>query len=154
MRRWTCAAVAALMGIGGCAPDPGGDDSQEGYRPGLHAMMLELQLRHANLWFAGAAGNWALADFQINELEGLLEEIAELHPTYHEHRVRDLLEAMLGPAVDEVEAAVSAEDPTAFAASFDRLTASCNACHAATDRGMIVIQRPQTPPRDNLRFEP
>jgi hypothetical protein len=148
----TMAALFAL--VPGCAPGPEGAAPQEGYRPGLHAMMLELQLRHANLWFAGEAGNWALADFQLHEMEALVEETAEFHPTYREHRVRELLEAMLEPAVEEVEEAVRAGDRSAFATAFDRLTASCNSCHAATDRGMIVIQRPGVPPRDNLRFDP
>src|SRR6478609_9284073 len=36
--------------------------------PELGAQMLELQIRHARLWQAGAARNWILAQFQLAEL--------------------------------------------------------------------------------------
>jgi mono/diheme cytochrome c family protein len=151
----TLLAALLLCSAAGCDATPeGGGDAADAYTPGLHAMMLELQLRHATLWFAGEAANWELADYQIHELEGLLEEIARYHPTYRDHPIGELLQAMLEPAIEEMEDAVDAADAAAFTAGFDRLTAGCNACHAATERGMIVIQRPRTPPLDNLRFAP
>jgi hypothetical protein len=148
-------AAVLICAATGCGADPqSGREGAAAYAPGLHAMMLELQLRHATLWFAGEAANWELADYQIHELEALLEEIARHHPTYREHRIGELLPRMLEPAIEEMEDAVSAGDAAAFTGGFDRLTAGCNACHVTTERGMIVIQRPRSPPRDNLRFAP
>ena len=37
--------------------------------PELGEQMLELQIRHARLWFAGAAKNWMLAAFSLHELD-------------------------------------------------------------------------------------
>ena len=40
------------------------------------------------------------------------------------------------------------------AAAFDQLTAACNACHEAANRGFIVIRRPATSQFPNQSFAP
>jgi hypothetical protein len=126
----------------------------EAFTPGLHSLMVELQHRHATLWFAGEAENWALADYFLHELEELIEDIEELHPEYDGIPVADWLAEMTVPAVDALEAAVDGTDPQAFAAAYDQLTVACNACHVASDRAALVIQRPTAPPLTNLRYIP
>jgi hypothetical protein len=128
------------------------DEMEQRFRPGLHSLMQQVQVRHAQLWFAGEAGNTELAEYQVHELEELIEDIAELHPEYDDRPVAELLEQLLTPALEDVERAIRGEQE--FAAAFDRLTRQCNDCHAATDRRAIVIQRPRTPPLDNLRYTP
>jgi hypothetical protein len=154
--------MATAMTAGGCQAGPERTSSlearmaevEERFRPGLHSLMQQVQLRHAQLWFAGEAGNWELADYQAHELEELLEQIQELHPEYDGRSVAELLEQLLQPAVERVESAIDTRQPAEFAAAFDDMTTQCNACHAATDRRAIVIQRPTTRPLDNLRYEP
>jgi hypothetical protein len=114
--------------------------------------MVDLGIRHASLWFAGEAENWPLADYMIHELEELVEAIEELHPVYREVQVAALIREMTHPAVEALEEAVEGEDRAAFAGAYDRLTAACNACHVASDRGVLVIQRPTAPPLTNLRY--
>jgi hypothetical protein len=145
------AAALLLLFLAACAPAAvdGHDDG-----PGLHTMMVDLQYRHATVWFAGAAGNWPLADYHVHEIEELTAEIAEQHPTYDDMPIADLMSALLMPAVEALAAAVDTGEAAAFEAAYDRLTAQCNACHESTNRGVIVIQRPRTPPMDNVRFEP
>jgi hypothetical protein len=155
-RRFTLLLVSAAL-TAGCQQDDTAtvlrmDEMEQRYRPGLHSLMQQVQVRHAQLWFAGAAGNVALAEYQVHELEELIEDIAELHPEYDDKPVAQLLGQLLTPALEDVERAVRGEHD--FAAAFDRLTQQCNACHAATDRSAIVMQRPRTPPLDNLRYEP
>jgi hypothetical protein len=152
-------ALAVGMTSPGCSTT---DDANElrfqqmeaRFTPGLHTLMAELGARHAALWFAGEAGNWPLADYMAHELEELVEEIEELHPVYREVQVAAMLRETTVPAVEQVEEAVEAGDAAAFAAAFDRLTAACNQCHAASGRGFIVMQRPENPPYTNLRFAP
>jgi hypothetical protein len=121
---------------------------------GLHAQMVDLQFRHANVWFAGEAGNWPLAEYHMHELEELTGDIAELHPEYDGIPIAELMRAMLAPAVEQLVAAVDAGDTGSFGAAFDRVTEQCNACHQESRRGMIVVQRPRVPPFDNIRFAP
>lgn len=136
------------------AADPRLAALEERFRPGLHALMVDLQFRHANLWFAGEAENWRLADYHMHEIEELTGDILELHPTYDGIPVADLLNALLMPTVEQLAAVVDDGDGPAFEMAFDRFTAQCNACHQASDRAMIVVQRPRTPPFDNVRYAP
>jgi hypothetical protein len=157
------ATLLFVLTFSACAPPADGPDPRlqelreeltERFTPGLHTLMVDLGVRHASLWFAGDAENWPLADYMVHELEELVEDIEELHPVYREVQVAALLGEMTRPAVEDLEDAVEEEDRTAFAEAFDHLTAACNACHVASDRGALVIQRPTAPPLTNLRFSP
>lgn len=159
-----CLLAVALV-LPGCAEAPADavDEARlseavtelsQRFTPGLHTLMVDLAMRHGSLWFAGEAENWALADYMIHELEELVEEIEELHPVYREVQVAQLLREMTHPAVEALEDAVEGEDPGAFVRAYDELTRACNACHVASDRGAIVMERPTAPPLSNLRFRP
>jgi len=124
------------------------------YTPGLHTMMVDLQFRHANVWFAGVAGNWPLAHYHMHEIEELTDDIIDGHSTYDDVPVAELMRSLLVPSVVQLAAAIDAGDHAAFETAYDALTAQCNACHLASAREMIVIQRPTSPPFDNVRFAP
>jgi cytochrome c553 len=125
--------------------------------PELGAQMLELQIRHARLWQAGQARNWVLTQFQLAELResfaGIVETNGE-HAALQPQRLAEVLPAMTDPALEQMQAAVDAQDGAKFDAAFDSLSAACTACHAASGHGFLVIQRPRTPILDNLRAEP
>ena len=125
--------------------------------PELGQQMLELQIRHARLWQAGAARNWLLTQFQLAELRESLGGVVELngeHAAVQPQRLADLLPAMMDPPLRKMQAAVDAQDAAGFDAAFDAVSAACSACHATTDHGFLVIQRPLTPVLDNLRASP
>jgi len=126
---------------------------EERFTPGLHTLMGSVANRHAMLWFAGQAENWALVDYQIHEMEELIEEIEELHPVYDGIPVAQLLGEMTHPAMEALEAALAARDRAAFTSSFDRLTQACNSCHVAADREVILVVRPSSPPITNLSIQ-
>lgn len=157
LRRGAALPILAAALLAGCergaAPDPA-DGASAPERPGLHAMMTELQHRHANLWVAGDAENWPLAAYHVHELEELLEKTAAYHPEYDGVAVAELLESTTIPAVAALDSAVGAGDAVRFRSAFDDLTLRCNACHAAAERPFLAIQRPTRPPLDNLRFAP
>jgi hypothetical protein len=58
---WCVALVCACCGAAG-ADESGG--------PGLGEIMSANQMRHVKLWFAGEAGNWPLASYEVDELTG------------------------------------------------------------------------------------
>jgi hypothetical protein len=124
------------------------------YTPGLVEFMLTVQSHHAKLWLAGNAGNWALAEYQTDELKELIEDIASRVPVYKDVPVGTMIEAASLPPLGDIENAIKARDGKAFAAAFDKLTAACNACHEAANRGFIVVQRPASSPFPNQSFAP
>jgi hypothetical protein len=153
------AVAAGLILLPGCErrADQGADDARwaerEGrFAPGLHTLMVDLSVRHASLWFAGEEGNWPLARYMVDELHKLLEDIEELHPVYREVPVAQLLGEMTKPQVESLDVAIDNGDHPAFVDAYDRLTAACNACHAASGREYIVMQRPSMPALTNLRY--
>lgn len=122
--------------------------------PELGQQMLELQIRHGRLWAAGEAENWMLTQFQLAELRESFSAVVELngeHAALQPQRLADVLPAMTDPALTQLQEAVDGQDKRKFEAAYDALSNACNACHAASDHGFLVIQRPQTPVLDNLR---
>ena len=124
------------------------------YEPGLIEFMLTVQSHHAKLWLAGNASNWDLAEYQADELKELIEDIATRVPVYKDVPVGKMIEASSLPPLGDVEKAIKARDGKAFASAFDKLTAACNACHEASNRGFIVIQRPAAAAFPNQSFAP
>jgi hypothetical protein len=124
--------------------------------PELGAQMLELQIRHARLWQPIQERNFLLVQFQLAELREAFDGIVESngdHAALQPQRLAVVMPAMVGPPLQQLQAAVDAHDGDKLEAGYDALTASCNGCHAAAAHGFLVIQRPRTPVLDNLRAE-
>jgi hypothetical protein len=143
------AGLAIVVGPGAVTSEPA-----KPYEPGLVEFMMHVQIHHAKLWLAGNARNWDLADYQVDELKELLEDIAKRIPVYKQVPVGKMIEATAMVPIGDVEAAIKARDGKAFASAFDKLTAACNSCHEAANRGFIVVQRPTTSPFPNQSFAP
>ena len=112
------------------------------------------QLRHAKLWFAAQARNWALADYEIKELREGFEAVAKYYPTFNDVPLAQMIDAIRDSNFARLDKAVAARDPTKFAAAFDGLSQACNGCHQASNLGFISIRRPTTPPFSNQSFPP
>jgi hypothetical protein len=125
--------------------------------PELGQQMLELQIRHDRLWWAGQAGNWTLAYFMVGELGEALHGIEESNgeaPELQPQKLSVLMPSIMNPAIKGVQEALAKQDNAAFDKAFDHLSASCTACHQVAGAGFLVIQRPQTKLLDNLRYAP
>ena len=113
---------------------------------GLAERMAHLQ-RHAHkLQLSVEANNPRLVGFYIHEIEELAEAIRDEIPSYDDHPVGQLTAEMLLPAVEALESPVEAGDWDAAGDAFDKLIATCNACHDATEHGYIRIRKAQGNP--------
>ena len=124
------------------------------YTPGLVEFMMTVQSHHSKLWLSGNARNWELADYQVDELKEVLEDVAKRVPDYKGTPVGKMIEAATMPPISDIERAIKNRDGAQFTAAFDKLTAACNACHEAANRSFIVVQRPATSPFPNQSFAP
>lgn len=119
------------------------------YKPGLGEFMSGIQVHHSKLWFAGEAQNWALADFEMNEIKEALDGIMEFNT--------DRLEAksipMIFPVMDSLAIAIQEKNPQSFERNYNLLTNTCNNCHRATHHEFNVIKTPDTPPFSNQVFK-
>jgi hypothetical protein len=143
-------ASLCLLGLSARAqnvPAPAQPAAKSADIPGLGEIMTLQQLRHIKLWFAGHAGNWALADYEIGELNEGFEDVDKLLGG-------GTVNKMVGAPLKKLQKAVDDKNSTAFAAAYDQLSAGCNACHHALDHAFIAIQRPTSLPYSDQNFTP
>jgi hypothetical protein len=112
------------------------------------------QMRHLKLWFAGQANNWPLAAYELDELKEGFEDVVKYFPTKDGVPTGTMASAVIEKEVAALEKAIETKDRKQFAAAFDKLTASCNACHQASKHEFIVIRRPAANPYANQSFAP
>jgi hypothetical protein len=112
------------------------------------------QMRQSKLWFAGNARNWDLAGYELDELKEGFEVAAQLFPMVNDVSVTEVIGAITAVQIPELGKSIEARDRAKFVSAFDKLTATCNACHQTTKHGFIVIQRPIALPYTNQSFTP
>jgi hypothetical protein len=140
-------AVPLLAAVAASAQNPAEPAANGGNLAGLGEIMTLQQLRHIKLWFAGRAGNWALADYEIGELNEGFEDVNKLLGG-------DTVEKMVGDPIKALQKAIEDKNRAAFTTAFDKLSAGCNNCHRALDHGFIAIQRPALLPYSDQVFAP
>jgi hypothetical protein len=162
MKGLASAAALGLALAAGCAhadADPPAAHAHSAAKaaafvPGLGEIMSLQQMRHAKLWYAGARGNWALANYELDELREGFDDAGRLHPTHENVPVAALIARLTPAPLEALGKAIQAKSPAEFRRSFDGLTAACNTCHRAANHGFIRIQRPAGPAYGNQEFAP
>ena len=144
-------AAALFTAIAASAQEKSGSQApalqDEPYQPGLGEIMALQQMRHIKLWFAGHAGNWPLADYEIGELKEGFDDVNGLFGG-------DIVAQHVGGPIADLQKAIDAKNGAAFATAFDSLSAGCNACHHTLDHAFIVIARPTLLPYSDQVFAP
>lgn len=120
------------------------------YKPGLGDFMVQIQMHHSKLWFAGKNGNWKLADFETHEILEAVDDIKKYQSERKETQMIDII----NPVLDSVELAITQKDTFQFKNSFTSLTHTCNNCHHETGFAFNVIQIPTIQPFSNQNFKP
>ena len=129
-------------------------EPKEPFTPGLGEIMTLQQMRHLKLWYAGQAGNWPLAGYELDELKEGFEDIVKYQPTHDDVPIGAMATAAIEGEVAALNKAIEAKDRKQFAVAFDKVTAACNAGHHASKHAFIVIRRPAANPYANQSFAP
>ena len=166
MGGWTRAigrslAITSSIFIAACGPrstvtPENAAPAAEAYAPGLGELMSLQQMRHVKLWFAGDAGNWELAAYELDELGEGFDDIVKFHPTHKDSPVapKDAVPRMMTQPLNDLRSAVEKKDRTAFVQAYDAFTDGCNRCHQATNFSFNRVQRPALNPYPNQVFSP
>jgi len=118
------------------------------YKPGFGEFMTYVQIHHAKLWFAGKNQNWALANFEVNEIGEAIEAIQK----YQKERKESQAITIINPAIDSVKIAIQQQNPKLFVQTYTTLTNTCNTCHQSVQFGFNVVKIPDTLPFSNQDF--
>jgi hypothetical protein len=145
-------SLPALIAAWTALAQPAGQPAVE--PPEIGEIMMFQQLRHAKLWFAGKAGNWPLAAYEVKELREGFETVSKYYPTFNNVPLATMIDAIRDANFTELDNAVAAHDRAKFARAFDGLSQACNACHQASELGFISIRRPTAPPFSNQSYAP
>ena len=135
----------ALSLLGAAIGLPQGATGQDKPSAGLADIMITAQVRHIKLWFAGKLGNWRLAGYQLDQMEGSLKQAESLYPT---GRAAEFAPKQMRSVRDAIER----RDAAGFGKAYTELTNECNSCHRALDRSFITIQVPPISPFTDQLF--
>jgi hypothetical protein len=107
--------------------------------PELALLMSRQQVWMDKLGASVRAENRELMDFYAHELEESTEGIIANVETYDGFKIADLTRSILIPDLQRLATAIDGAPISDVKLAYSRLIQSCNACHAATDHGFILI---------------
>jgi hypothetical protein len=112
-------------------------------QPGLARLMPEIGGRIWKCYYAGKAGNRALAAFELKEAVNLMEMGVLLRPKY-----MDSMYSFIEDDVSRIASAIEAEDWAAFEEAFEHVIGQANAYHELYEKGFLRWKMPSMPPPD------
>jgi len=123
-----------------------------------HAMS-DVGQHYANLWFAGEAGNWPLAQFCLDETKSHLRWAVRIIPKRKDAEGREIdLGGILGgletSTLKDLDQAVKAKDREKFGAAYKTQLDACMACHKASNKPFIRLRIPEKADFNILDFKP
>lgn len=134
--------------------DENDDHDKHEHTEGVHlgAHMYELSRRFAAVWYAGQAGNIAMLDYQLHEMEEVIEELDETRPEEAGVDVVARLKSDVESQFENLEASVEKGDTEAFEATYQTIMAKCTTCHVDTKHAFIQVKTPDYNPYSNVSF--
>ncbi len=122
-------------------------------------IMADVGNHFTNLWFAGEAENWPLADFYLGETRSHLEWAIRAKPIRKDTAGREInltsiLEAFDNSQLTQMKQAVDRKDKPAFEAIYKESLTICYACHKASDKPYLRPQVPKVPEAGIINFDP
>jgi len=122
-------------------------------------IMADVGSHFTNLWFAGKAENWPLADFYLGETKSHLKWAVRAKPIRKDNAGRDInltniLEAFENSQLTQLKQAVDRKNKAAFEAVYKESLTTCYSCHKASDKPYLRPQVPTKPEAAIINFDP
>lgn len=166
----TLAAALAIAGYYGAAP--AADDPQptreelqarvealESLIPDQAHIMSDVGYHFSNLWFAGRAENWPLADFYLGETKSHLHWAVRRIPIRKDNQGREvdlvhILEAFENTELAHLKTTIDQKDRAGFERVYRESLTTCYSCHKAADKPYLRPQVPDKPDARIVNFDP
>ncbi|MHB1556284.1 MAG: hypothetical protein ACYC61_02270 [Isosphaeraceae bacterium] len=131
----------------------------EALLPSQSHMMADVGDHFANLWFAGTAENWPLADFYLAETQSHLHWAVRRIPVRKDNKGRDInlmgiLEAFENSQLKELKKTIDGRDAAGFQRMYRESLTMCYSCHKAADKPYLKPRIPIEPPSRIINFDP
>jgi hypothetical protein len=102
--------------------------------PGTEHWMFEIGERYKNLYWAAKQENWEFAQYQVEEIEKLVEVVQLARPNR-----ADTAQEFLETGIPAIQRGVEARKWESFQPAFVQLQHSCMTCHVKNDHGFITV---------------
>jgi len=127
--------------------------------PSQSHMMADVGDHFANLWFAGTAENWPLADFYLSETKSHLHWAVRRIPIRKDNRGQDvnlvnILEAFENSQLTQLKQAIDRKALSGFETLYKESLTVCYSCHKAADKPYLRPQIPTQPASSIVNFNP
>jgi len=127
--------------------------------PSQSHMMADVGDHFTNLWFAGKAENWPLADFYLGETKSHLRWAVRRIPIRKDNRGQDInlvniLDAFENSQLAQLKGTIDRKDKTAFEKVYRESLTMCYSCHKAADKPYLRPQIPSQPASRIMNFDP
>ena len=110
-----------------------------------HAMM-DVAYHFTNLWFAGAKGNWPLAQFYFNEARSHIQWAVRLVPvrksSHGDVHLEEMFTAFDSTLLADLKGKIAAKDPAGFKSAYKAALSGCNSCHIASEKPYLKVTIP------------
>ena len=138
-----CLCLALLTQATSARSDASPPLNTMSYLPSISDFMIAtIQPRHVRLWVAARRGDWSFAAYELGNLKGAFDRLGRAHPVEHEIPLQEMISSVTSQPFEDLHKAIESRDRAAFSKAYDDLTSACNACHEATNHGVVVIRAP------------
>jgi hypothetical protein len=127
--------------------------------PSQSHLMMDVGDHFANLWFAGRAENWPLADFYLSETRSHLRWAVRRIPIRKDNQGRDvnlgnILEAFENSQLTQLKGTIDGKDRAGFQRVYKESLTVCYSCHTAASKPYLRPQIPTEPVSRIMNFDP
>ena len=127
--------------------------------PSQSHMMADVSEHFTNLWFAGKAGNWPLADFYLSETRSHLRWAVRRIPIRkdnagHDVNLDHILTAFENSQLAQLKQVIGRKELPGFERTYKECLTVCYSCHKAADKPYLRLQIPTEPVSRIVNFDP
>jgi hypothetical protein len=123
-----------------------------------HAMS-DVDYHFANLWFAGKAENWPLADFYWKESLAHMKWAVRIIPVRKDNagkevKLEDILKSIENSPYMQMGEVIKQKDGKKFEPTYRYVVEGCYTCHKAADKPYLRPHIPERPASAMINFNP
>ena len=129
--------------------------------PSNSHIMMDVQWHWTNLWFAGQAKNWPLAQYQFNEGRGHIlwltkksPIIKSSGPNKEDIDIAGIFDGVDTSSLADLKKAIEMKASAKFAATYKTMLESCYSCHKAVGRPYIRPMIPTAQVQSMMNMDP
>ena len=122
-------------------------------------VMADVDYHFSNLWFAGQAENWPLAEFFWKESLSHIRWAVRVIPVRKDNAGKEVnLESILQSIENaphlKLGDVIKSKNRTKFESTYREMVTACYACHKAADKPYLRTRVPERPASSMLNFDP